>query len=77
MMELLGPMPKSFAMAGKSFENFFGFDEFTGKYSFKKIQGLQFFPLRNLLTEKYKLKIHEAPSSKLNDHQFYHKLVLS
>ena len=60
MMELLGPMPKSFAMAGKQFENFFAFDEFKGKYSYKKISGLQYFPLKSLLIEKYKLKVVEA-----------------
>ena len=27
MMELLGPMPKSFAMAGKNFDKFFDYDE--------------------------------------------------
>lgn len=56
MMELLGPMPKNFAISGKQFDNYFQFDEFTGKYTFKKIQGLKHFPLRKLLTEKYRLK---------------------
>lgn len=37
MMELLGPMPKNFAFSGKQFDNFFGYDEVTGKYTFKKI----------------------------------------
>jgi serine/threonine-protein kinase SRPK3 len=60
MMELLGPMPKSFPIAGKQFENFFTYDEFTGKYTYKKIQGLQFFPLKKLLIDKYRLKIVEA-----------------
>ena len=40
MMELLGPMPHWFALSGKHCEKFFGFDEFTGRYAFKKIQGL-------------------------------------
>jgi len=60
MMELLGPMPRKFALAGKKFDDFFGFDEFTGKITFKKIQGLQYFPLKNLLMEKYRFKHVEA-----------------
>jgi serine/threonine-protein kinase SRPK3 len=59
-MELLGPMPRWYAQSGKNFEKFFGYDEFTGKYTFKKIQGLQYYPLKNLLIEKYKLKVIEA-----------------
>jgi serine/threonine-protein kinase SRPK3 len=59
-MELLGPMPKNFAMAGKNFANFFEKDEMTGKYSFKKIKGLKHYPLKKLLINKYKFKVHEA-----------------
>ena len=58
MMELLGPMPKSYAMAGKQFEHFFQKD--NSKYSFKRIKGLSHFPLRKLLVEKYRLKPVEA-----------------
>lgn len=60
MMELLGPMPMNFAVSGKNFDNFFHFDEFTGKQTFKKIQGLKHFPMRKLLLEKYRLKSNEA-----------------
>ena len=60
MMEILGPMPKNFATAGKNFENFFTKDEITGKYTFKRIKGLRHFPLKRLLTDKYRLKTHEA-----------------
>lgn len=59
-MELLGPMPKNFAMAGKNFNNFFEKDEITKKYCFKRIKGLKHFPLKRLLTDKYKFKLHEA-----------------
>ena len=59
-MELLGPMPKSFALAGKQLDKFFLFDEFTGKYNFKNIHGLRHFPLRKLLMDKYRLKQEEA-----------------
>jgi serine/threonine-protein kinase SRPK3 len=59
-MELLGPMPKNFALAGKNFTNFFDKDEVTGKYSFKRIKGLKHFPLKKLLTDKYRFKYQEA-----------------
>jgi serine/threonine protein kinase len=58
MMELLGPMPKSYAMAGKQFENFFAKD--GDKYTYRRIKGLSHFPLRKLLIEKYRLKQQEA-----------------
>lgn len=60
MMELLGPIPRKIALAGKKFDDFFAFDEFTGRTTFKKIQGLQYFPLKNLLMEKYHFKREEA-----------------
>ena len=60
MMELLGPMPKNFAISGKQFDNFFELNEFTGRYTFKKIQGLKHFPLKKLLTDKYRIKPNEA-----------------
>ena len=60
MMELLGSMPKNFAISGKQFDNFFELNEFTGRYTFKKIQGLKHFPLKKLLTDKYRIKPNEA-----------------
>lgn len=60
MMELLGPMPLSFAQAGKQFEKFFEFNEFTGRFTFRNIQGLNYYPLKHLLIEKYRLKAVEA-----------------
>lgn len=61
-MELLGPMPKNFAIAGKNFDNFFAKKEGSSKYHFKKIKGLKHFPLKKLLTDKYRIKPHEAES---------------
>lgn len=58
MIELLGPMPKNFALAGKNFENYFERDH--GKYTYKNIKGLKPFPLKKLLTDKYRIKPHEA-----------------
>jgi hypothetical protein len=58
MMELLGPMPLSYTMAGNKFHNFFVKEE--DKYSFRKIKGLTHFPLKKLLIEKYHLKQEEA-----------------
>ena len=60
MMELLGPMPKSNAMAGKQFDKFFNYDSFTKKYTFSRIQGLKHCPLQKLLMDKYRLKPTEA-----------------
>ncbi len=58
MMELLGPMPKAYAMAGKQFDHFFVNED--GKYRYRRIRGLQHFPLKKLLIDKYRLKVHEA-----------------
>lgn len=60
MIELLGPMPKNYAMSAKNFENFFRKDPITGKYVYKNISGLRHFPLNKLLIEKYKIKYEEA-----------------
>lgn len=60
MIELLGPMPKNYAMAGKNFENFFRRDPVTDKFVYKNISGLRHFPLKKLLIEKYRLKYEEA-----------------
>ena len=51
-------MPKSYAMSGKQFENFFVKD--GDKYTYRRIKGLSHFPLRKLLIEKYRLKQQEA-----------------
>jgi len=56
MIELLGPMPKNYAMAAKNFDNFFVKDSPTSdRYIFRKIDGLKHFPLARLLTDKYRL----------------------
>jgi serine/threonine-protein kinase SRPK3 len=34
IMELLGPMPKSFAFAGKQFNKFFTYDDLSKKFTF-------------------------------------------
>jgi serine/threonine-protein kinase SRPK3 len=61
MIELLGPMPHSFALAGKQFDNFFSNEgSKNGVYSFKKIKGLKHYPMKSVLIDKYKFKIHEA-----------------
>jgi len=31
-----------------------------GKYKYRRIRGLQHFPLKKLLIDKYRLKVHEA-----------------
>ena len=55
MIELLGPMPKSFALAGKNLDKYFSHEK-----EFLNIQGLKHFPLKNLLMDKYHLKPIEA-----------------
>jgi serine/threonine-protein kinase SRPK3 len=61
MIELLGPMPKNYALAAKNFNNFFACDSIdTDRFVFRKIDGLKHFPLERLLTDKYRLKPHEA-----------------
>jgi len=60
MIELLGPMPKTYALAAGNFEKFFRQDPTTGKFSFAKIGGLRHYPLERLLAEKYRYKQAEA-----------------
>lgn len=56
MIELIGPMPKTFAMSGSFFEKFFAQDPTNGKYFFAKIRDLRHNPLELLLTDKFRLK---------------------
>jgi len=55
MMELLQKMPKNFALSGKHSKNFF-----NRKGELRKIDGFHYWPLKNVLTEKYKIKENEA-----------------
>ncbi len=56
MIELLGPMPKNYALSATHFEKFFRLDPLTGNYTFAKIKGLRHFPLEQLLIDKYRFK---------------------
>lgn len=60
MIELLGPMPKNYAISGTNFDKFFKKDPLTNKYVFRNIDGLKHFPLERLLTDKYRFKKAEA-----------------
>ena len=60
MIELLGPMPKNYAISGSFFSKFFKRDEVTGKFIFKNIDKLRHFPLQRLLMQKYRFKKQEA-----------------
>jgi hypothetical protein len=54
MIELLGPMPRSFAMGGSLFEKFF---KKEGRdFVYARIGGLVHFPLEKLLIDKYRFK---------------------
>ena len=54
-MELLGRMPSSLALIGKRYRKFF---DRSGHL--RKIRGLNFWPLRKVLIEKYHFKESEA-----------------
>jgi len=55
MIELLGPMPKNFALSGKNSKRFF---DSTGHL--RRIRGLNYWPLHRVLTEKYRFMPKEA-----------------
>ena len=55
MMELVGRMPKNMALGGKHAKKFF---DSTGHL--KRIRGLNFWPLKKVLIEKYRFKEKEA-----------------
>ena len=55
MMELLGRMPKNLALGGKLSKKYF-----DKKGSLKRIKGLNYWPLKKVLVEKYKFKEKEA-----------------
>lgn len=55
MMELLGRMPKNLAMSGKNSRKFF-----DSKGHLRRISGLNFWPLKKVLVEKYRIKEEEA-----------------
>lgn len=61
MIELLGPMPKNYAISAKKFGDFFVRESPNeDKFVFRKIDGLKHFPLVRLLTDKYRLQPEEA-----------------
>lgn len=55
MMELLGRMPKNMALSGKNSKKFF-----NSKGCLKRISGLNYWPLKKVLMEKYRIKEDEA-----------------
>lgn len=55
MMELLGRMPKNMALSGKHSKKFF-----DSKGHLRRISGLNYWPLKKVLMEKYRIKEHEA-----------------
>ena len=55
MIELLGPMPKNFALSGKNSKRFF---DSTGHL--RRIRGLNYWPLHRVLTEKYRFREEES-----------------
>ena len=55
MMELLGRMPTNMALGGKLYKKFF---DRTGHL--RRIRGLKYWPLKKVLTEKYRFREKEA-----------------
>lgn len=55
MVELLGPIPVNFANAGKHANKFF-----DGTGHLRRIRGLNYWSLKKVLVEKYRLKESEA-----------------
>ena len=55
MMELLGRMPKNMALSGKHSKRFF-----DSEGHLRKISGLNYWPLKKVLMEKYRIKEEEA-----------------
>jgi serine/threonine-protein kinase SRPK3 len=55
MMELLGRMPSNLALVGKKYRKFF---DRSGHL--RKIRGLNYWPLKKVLIEKYRFKEREA-----------------
>jgi len=54
-IELLGKMPKKFALSGSE-----SYKYFTKDGKLKRIQGLQYYPLKDVLFKKYHIKENEA-----------------
>jgi len=57
MMELLGRMPQNMALSGKHSKKFF-----NPEGHLKRISGLNYWPLKKVLVEKYHFKEEEAES---------------
>ena len=55
MMELLGRMPLNMALSGKHSKKFF-----TSQGHMRRISGLNYWPLKKVLMEKYRVKEEEA-----------------
>jgi serine/threonine-protein kinase SRPK3 len=55
MMELLGRMPKNLALSGKNSKKFF-----DSRGHLRRISGLNYWPLKKVLIEKYRIKEDEA-----------------
>lgn len=55
VMELLGKMPRKFALSGRYSKKYFNKDG-----SLRRINNLEFWPLKSVLMEKYRIKEQEA-----------------
>lgn len=59
-MEMLGPMPKKFAIQGNMFDHYYMKNPKTGKYYFRRIHDLKPINLEEILIHRYFFKPKEA-----------------
>ena len=59
-MEMLGPMPKKFAMQGNMFNHYFERNEKNNKFFFRRIHNLKRVNLKQILIFRYHIKPKEA-----------------
>ena len=59
-MEMLGPMPKKFAMQGNMFDHYFEKSPLNGKYTFRRIRDFKEVDLYKILIYTYRFKPDEA-----------------
>jgi len=52
-MEMLGPMPKKFAMSGNMFDHYYGKNPKNGNYYFRRIHDLKNMDLKKLLIYRH------------------------
>jgi len=60
VMEMIGPMPKKFAMQGNMFDHYFEKSPVNGKFTFRRIKDFKEVDLYKILVYNYHFKVKEA-----------------